>query len=314
MRFRLVGIVLLASCLCGLAGARADENLRIAKEAQALYELDLKAKAAFEKRHPNTLPESKRKLPKATAKAFDWTKYGVTGPIYTQGRSPYCWAFTAVQAFECSWRIRNKGNPILAVQPIIDHTKKTGGADMSVGMKDLLLQGTAPLAKYPFVGKPLTPRKKIATNYRAVAYGYVGKGPGVPSTEALKEALLRHGPLVVGIYAGSEGFKKYKGGVYSAFDKPPEGEAPINHALLLVGWDDRAGAWKIKNSWDTTWGEKGHMWIKYGSNNVGVGAMWIRAQSTFYHLPDEAHALIDPEAKPFHRWPSGKAVKIDETP
>ena len=100
MRTRPVGFVLLALCVVGLAGARADETSQIAtaKEAQALYELDLKAKDAFDRAYPNTLPESKRKLPKATAKSFDWTKYNVTGPIYTQGRSPYCWAFTATVA------------------------------------------------------------------------------------------------------------------------------------------------------------------------------------------------------------------------
>jgi hypothetical protein len=186
------GIVLLALCLCGLAGARAEEKLRIAKEAKALYDVDVKARAAFEKLHPNTLPESKRKLPKATAKTFDWSKYGVTGPIYTQGRSPYCWAFAAIEAFECSWRIRNKTNPILAVQPIIDHTKEPGGADMTVAMKALLHRGTAPLAQYPFIGKPAALRK-VPTRYRAIAYGYIGKGLEVPATETLKEALLQHG-------------------------------------------------------------------------------------------------------------------------
>ena len=318
MRTHPVGFFLLALCGFGLAGVRADETSRIAtaREAQALYELDLKVRDAFDKAYPNTLPESKRKLPKASAKSFDWTKYNVTGPIYTQGRSPYCWAFTAISAFECSWRIRNggtKGSVVLAVQPIIDHTKKTGGAPMNVGMKDLLVNGTAPLAKYNFVGKP-SPVRKVPTRYRAVAYGYVGKPSEVPSTEALKEALLQHGPLVVGVFAAPETFKKYKGGLYSANEKPGDGKPPIDHAVLIVGWDDKLGAWKIKNSWDVTWGEKGHMWIKYRSNNVGFGAMWVRAQSTFYHLPDDAHSLIDPEALPFHRWATGKAVKIDAEP
>jgi len=311
MRIRLCGTVLLVFVISGLSWVRADQSLIMPKEVRALFKLDEKARAAFEKQFPNVLPESIRKLPKVTAPKFDWSKFKVTGPVYTQGKTPYCWAFAVIEAFECNWRIRNKGNPILAVQPIIDHTKVNGGAPTSLAMKDLLLRGTAPLVKYPYVGKP-TPGKKTPTNYRAVAYGHVARGPGLPSTDALKEALLRHGPLVVGIYASSDSFKRYKSGLYAAFDKPKAGEQSINHAVLIVGWDDKLGAWKIKNSWNTTWGEGGYMRIKYGSNNVGMNAMWIRAQSTFYHLPEEAHTLIDPEAIPFYRWPAAKKVKVDE--
>ncbi len=311
MRMRLFGVVVLSLSLCGLT--HAEDAVRVAREARALYDLDEKLKAAFEKAHPGVLPESKRKLPRATAKAFDWSKHGVTGLIYAQGKTPYCWAFAAVEAFECSWRIRNQGKPVLAVQPIIDHTKENGGAPFSRGLKDLVLNGTAPFAKYPFIGKPATPRK-VEMKYRAVAYGYVGDGRAVPDTDALKEALLKHGPLVVGVHADNEGFKKYKGGLFIGSDRPAAGKPPVDHAVLLVGWDDKLGAWKIKNSWNTTWGDGGHMWIKYGANNVGLGAMWIRAQSTFYQLPGDAHSLLGDGAAPFPRWPAAKAVKLEATP
>jgi cathepsin L len=49
----------------------------------------------------------------------------------------------------------------------------------------------------------------------------------------------------------------------------------INHAVLLIGWDDEKQAWLIKNSWGEQWGEKGFAWIKYGSNNIGVFAAWV---------------------------------------
>ena len=38
-----------------------------------------------------------------------------------------------------------------------------------------------------------------------------------------------------------------------------------NHAIVLTGWDDSKGAWRLRNSWGTSWGSSGYMWIKYGS-------------------------------------------------
>ena len=48
-------------------------------------------------------------------------------------------------------------------------------------------------------------------------------------------------------------------------------QARINHAVLLVGVV--GGAWKIKNSWGTGWGESGYIRLgNAGSNTCGVCA------------------------------------------
>ncbi len=51
----------------------------------------------------------------------------------------------------------------------------------------------------------------------------------------------------------------------------------LNHGITLIGWDDSKGAWLIKNSWGTTWGENGYMWISPNTDNVGYAAAWVQA-------------------------------------
>ncbi|HEY0460663.1 MAG TPA: C1 family peptidase [Pyrinomonadaceae bacterium] len=109
---------------------------------------------------------------------------------------------------------------------------------------------------------------------KAASWDYVNSPPDkLPTVEQLKTALIEHGPLVAPIVY-DECLANYKSGVFNEQDL-----IKINHAVLLVGWDDAKQAWLVKNSWGEDWGEKGFAWIKYGSNNIGVFAAWIDARN-----------------------------------
>ena len=94
----------------------------------------------------------------------------------------------------------------------------------------------------------------------------------MPTVEQLKTALVKHGPIVAGIYY-DRCLANYRGGVFNE-----QNNNSINHVVVLIGWDDDKMAWLIKNSWGTEWGENGFGWIKYGSNNIGQFAAWIDAR------------------------------------
>ena len=107
---------------------------------------------------------------------------------------------------------------------------------------------------------------------KAASWDYVNSPPDkLPTVKQLKTALIEHGPIVSGIVY-DKCLGNYRGGVFNEKDL-----SEVNHAVLIVGWDDKKQAWLIKNSWGEDWGKKGFAWIKYGSNNIGMFAAWIDA-------------------------------------
>ena len=168
---------------------RADEWPKLRERGGEVYYLDADLRAEFAKTARKTLAETKRKLPAATAPAFDWSKFVSRKSNYTQVRNPQCWAFATVTAFEWNWAIRNaEAVPLLAVQPIIDRTKKEGGAPHRAALAVLLELGTCPLVAYPYTGKADKLRTTVTYSYRAIAWGEVMPGKGVPETAKMKRA------------------------------------------------------------------------------------------------------------------------------
>lgn len=83
-----------------------------------------------------------------------------------------------------------------------------------------------------------------------------------PSREMLKQALLVS-PIASAMCVYPD-FQHYTGGVYEH-----EGADNINHAVVLVGWDDALGAWILRNSWGQGWGEQGYAYVAYDQCRLG---------------------------------------------
>ncbi|RLN57582.1 hypothetical protein BBP00_00007442, partial [Phytophthora kernoviae] len=84
---------------------------------------------------------------------------------------------------------------------------------------------------------------------------------------------LKKQPVIVAVTSDNSVWKQYMSGVMSSCDS-----TAIDHAVLAVGYDDKS--FKIKNSWDTEWGEKGYVRIARGSNG-GTGVCGVLTHMSY---------------------------------
>jgi cathepsin L len=219
------------------------------------------------------------------ASFFDWRKYKMITEVKHQKNCGSCWAFASMAAYEASYAINNRKYIDLSEQHIVDCAEdrlgrdagSCSGGDSTRVFDYMKRKSVATEQMVPYKQKKMKCTKRDKTSYKVAGWGMVNTNredfDEIPSKEKLKEALCSHGPLVAGVRA-SRNFQAYTGGIY---DDSHWFSDSTNHAIVIVGWDDKKEAFLIKNSWGKKWGEKGYMWIEYGAGNLGQYAHWVEA-------------------------------------
>jgi hypothetical protein len=203
---------------------------------------------------------------------FDWTDSAAVSPVRRQLCGD-CWAQCAVGAMESQLRIRDHDNTRLSVQQGIDCNFGGSGCDGG-WWEDVYnmyrVVGAVKQSSYTYVGADGTCAEDSCTIVTQIdGWDYIDT-----TVESIKSHLMTDGPIAVGFTCYSD-FDYYTGGCYEH-----TGTAEVNHGVVIVGWDDSkcsgTGAWHVKNSWGTGWGEAGYFWAKYGTCRIGEGAVTIR--------------------------------------
>ena len=204
--------------------------------------------------------------------AFDWRQHDGVTPVTDQRSCASCWAFAAVAQLESHMLIYDLRLEDLSEQQVIDCDLYDGNCDggyVPAACELFMNPGCVGEACYPYEARDDGPCRQNLCTVLAKISSYA---PVQNSVNAIKTALAR-GPVSCA-FTVIDDFYNYTSGCY-------EGQTTedINHAILIIGWDDSQcggqGAWIIKNSWGPGWGMSGFGYIKYGSCNVGSYAYQI---------------------------------------
>jgi len=259
----------------------------------------------FVKANPD-LEITEAEPPKAaqwSGKRFSWLDRGIMTPVKDQGNYGTCWAFGTVGLMEAMWR-KDQGETVdLSEQDLINCNCRCAGAPKDHAIKRVAGVKLETASPYNGDGNGKqcnnapncgTCEKSVSTPYHfdpdftPVNPDYSGddaihKDVPVPTAE-IKRALVERGPVYTKMHIPSgSGFNGLDAGethdetVELVYDNPSTNANERNneaHMVLLVGWDDDKGAWLMRNSYGTNWGDGGYGWIKYGSNKIGMGAAW----------------------------------------
>lgn len=216
-------------------------------------------------------------FPSATATSFSWRDK--LTPVKYQGGCGSCWAFSTTAVLEATEILVNQITLDLGEQQLVNCVPNRYTGNNCKGNQvwdawDFLEQNyDATEQAVPYAGVMSSCNPSLGTNYRIQAWDFASEDMASPSIDEIKTAIVAHGP-VVAIVRATPAFHHYTDGTFDESD-----DGPLNHAIVLVGWDDERGAWHLRNSWGTDWGEDGYMWIKYGSNRVGSWATWAEPAS-----------------------------------
>jgi cathepsin F len=215
----------------------------------------------------STIPEfDLGQLPAQVEDSKDWTDVATT-PVKDQGMCGSCWAFSATEQIESDLLLQHGVREILAPQQLVNCRKNglpfrfgcTGGNTDKAYKVIESMGGMDREADYKYHGWFTLQTCKYKADKAAAkvtSWEYVGKG----DEAAIKQYVGSTGPLSVCVAAGT--WHSYKSGILTSCDNN------VDHCVQLVGYGKEGSTeyWKVRNSWNTNFGEAGYIRIKMGSN------------------------------------------------
>jgi C1A family cysteine protease len=211
---------------------------------------------------------------------IDWRTKGAVTSVKDQGQCGSCWSFSSTGAVEGAWAISKGQLTDFSEQELVDcatgisyGSHGCNGGQMEGAFKFVIENGQCTLSSYPYTAKDGTCQK-------CSAVAHISSCSDVkPNDQLSLKAAVAQQPVAVAIEADTRYFQSYSGGI---LDSASCGTS-LDHGVLAVGYGEENGQkyWLVKNSWGTTWGDKGYVKIARSDSTNDAGICGIAMDPSF---------------------------------
>lgn len=217
--------------------------------------------------------KSRLKSAEALPTSYDLRTLNLVTPARNQYQWGNCWAFAAMGAIESNWLKfyadqENLSEKNMATCHGFSTKYGNGGNEVMAAAYLTRLAGPVLESQDGYLDSQTTCKTGI------VPYKYVPETRWLPSDkDIIKRAIMDYGAVATSMYAGDDFDYYYNSKDYTFYYN---GAESVDHGVLIVGWDDNktvtggkqspgstTGAWIVKNSWGTAWGENGFFYVAY---------------------------------------------------
>jgi len=159
---------------------------------------------------------------------------------------------------------------------VIEHTVTSdAGAMLRDGIKTLAKQGVCSEKKWPYTISKFK-SKPTKTCYTEAATHVITSYQRIQTFDDMRSCLAAGYPFIFGftVYDSFESTQVAKTGIVPM---PAPGESVLGgHAVVAVGYNDSSKRFLVRNSWGTSWGQKGYFTMPYDylTNPQLASDMW----------------------------------------
>lgn len=216
---------------------------------------------------PNPNPIPNRPMP---------ASYVVPGqrPIGNQGMCGSCWAWATKHLTQDAIG----GAAEVSAQNIMNcnaNNHNCNGGGILTGLQSIQAYGYRYEQEEPYRVKAMTCRGALPRKIPKTVF-FTGF---VKSEQVVKQTMMTYNTGIgVGVKSENQSWKSYRGGVFSTTDASCRATS-TDHVVTIVGFDNRRNAWKLRNSWGSSWGEQGYMWLQINSAQSSPGKCYCGGQN-----------------------------------
>jgi len=169
------------------------------------------------------------------------------------------------EGLERSWSIasrQHRFSPAFIYNQLNRSPDCQSGTTFVEALNLLRRDGVAPLTDFPYRDDDCSRQPDSAVRIAARPFAIADwRRVNVQDPTEIKTHLASGFPVLIGMMVDSA-FMQWRGSLpYTQASGKSEG----GHAMILVGYDDDRGAFKLMNSWGKQWGVGGFGWITYGA-------------------------------------------------